>query len=77
MEGDGEGDGGETDASKRDEITQRILNIMANFLEGEVHNMYLHVHVPLCTVSVHTRSLLFEGELITFLSLLFLFFSSH
>ena len=38
---------------------------------------YLHVHVSLCTVSVHTRSLLLEGELITFLSLLLLFFSSH
>ena len=43
---DGETEAGETEAvgeedtseeaDKRDEITQRILNIMANFLEGEV-----------------------------------------
>jgi hypothetical protein len=39
----GDGDGGEAggqreedDSDKSDEITQRILNIMANFLEGEV-----------------------------------------
>ncbi len=42
----GGGDGGEAceaggqreegDSDKSDEITQRILNIMANFLEGEV-----------------------------------------
>lgn len=43
---EGGGDGGEAgeaggqkeeaDSDKSDEITQRILNIMANFLEGEV-----------------------------------------
>lgn len=34
---EGSGDGGEAgEAGESDEITQRILNIMANFLEGEV-----------------------------------------
>ena len=42
--GDG-GDGGsgqreEDGSDKSDEITQRILNIMANFLEGEVSAYY-------------------------------------
>ena len=50
MEGDGEGGGEaggqreeeEEGSDKSDEITQRILNIMANFLEGEVwYYMYL------------------------------------
>ena len=46
-DGNGDGDDDQTDAGeqvkdeepeKRDEISQRILNIMANFLEGEVRD---------------------------------------
>ena len=46
-DGGGDGDGEEAgeqvrgeESEKRDEITQRILNIMANFLEGEVSLRY-------------------------------------
>ena len=34
--GEAVGQGEEDDSDKNDETTQRILNIMANFLEGEV-----------------------------------------
>ena len=60
--GEAGGQGEEDDSDKNDETTQRILNIMANFLEGEVvlrlvlimcseHLSYKHIfvnHLHLC-----------------------------
>ena len=40
--GEATGEQREEDTDKTDEVTQRILNIMANFLEGEVRETSLH-----------------------------------
>ena len=75
VEEGGSGDGGEAgeaggqreedDPDKSDEITQRILNIMANFLEGEVvlilvlimcsehHSVIFLLIIHLCVYRAH------------------------
>lgn len=54
--GEAGGQGEEDDSDKNDETTQRILNIMANFLEGEV---VLILVLIICSEHLHVSCNIF------------------